>query len=361
MLRILHIVTNMDRGGLETMLMNYYRHIDRDKIQFDFLVHREARAAYDDEIESLGGKIYRISRLIPWSKNYRNTLKDFFKSHPEYKIVHVHQDCLSSVALKCARECGVPHRIAHSHSSSQDKNLKYPIKLYYKRKISRYATDLFACSDEAGRWMFCGADFRVVNNAIDAKKYVFNLNIRRKVRDSLILTDEFVVGLVGRFSPAKNHAFLLDIFAEVVRLHNNSKLLLVGDGELRSEIEEKVRALGLTDKVIFTGVREDVPALLQAMDIFVFPSLYEGLGIVAIEAQTAGLPLFISDKVPIECQKTDLVWQLSLSDSPETWASAILNGRNTERTDRFFEIAAAGFDIAENAEWLQNYYLSLVE
>ena len=150
--RILHIVTYMGRGGLETMLMNYYRHINREKVQFDFLVHRDFEADYDSEILQLGGKIYHMSRLIPWSRKYKKELKQFFLKHPEYKIVHVHQDCLSSVALGCAKECGVPVRIAHSHNSSQDKNLKYLIKKYYMKKIPVYATDLFACSGELDVW-----------------------------------------------------------------------------------------------------------------------------------------------------------------------------------------------------------------
>lgn len=149
-LRVLQVVTHMNRGGLETMLMNYYRSVDRKKVQFDFLVHREERADYDDEIEALGGKIFRLPRLVPWSISYRRALNGFFAAHKEYKIVHVHQDCLSSVILKAALKQGVPVRIAHSHSQSQDKNLKYLIKLYYKKSIPRYSTKLFACGESAG-------------------------------------------------------------------------------------------------------------------------------------------------------------------------------------------------------------------
>ena len=216
MLRVLQIVTDMGRGGLETMIMNYYRCSDRERIQFDFLVHRFERESYDDEIESLGGIIYRFPRLNPFSLSYKKILGEFFDSHPEYQIIHVHQDCLSSVILKVAKEHGVKTRIAHSHSSSQDKNIKYPIKLFYKRFIPRYATNLFACSEEAGKWMFNGADFSVLNNAIDAERYIFNPQKRREVRDSLgIAPDELLFGHVGRFSPVKNHDFLMDVFNEV--------------------------------------------------------------------------------------------------------------------------------------------------
>lgn len=150
MIRVLQVVTYMGRGGLETMLMNYYRHIDRNKVQFDFLVHRDFEADYDKEILSMGGKIYRVSRLIPWSRGYREELKRFFRAHPEYKIVHVHQDCLSSVALQYAKECGVPVRIVHSHNSNQDRNLKYIIKRHYMKQIPQFATDFFACGKNAG-------------------------------------------------------------------------------------------------------------------------------------------------------------------------------------------------------------------
>ena len=359
MIRILHIVTYMGRGGLETMLMNYYRHIDRSQIQFDFLVHREFQADYDDEIASLGGKIYHLPRLVPWSPTYHRTLNSFFAEHAEYQIVHVHQDCLSSVILKTAKRHGVQVRIAHSHNSSQDKNLKYLIKLYYKRQIPKYATQLFACGREAGEWMFHGASFQILNNAIDAKQYQYNPVRATQMRSMLGIPEtSFVVGHVGRFSPQKNHGFLLDIFAEILKRRENAVLLLVGDGSLRPSIEENAKALGLSEKVIFTGVRSDVPDLMQAMDVFVFPSLYEGLPVTMVEAQASSLPCFVSDKVPLECKKTNLVTQISLQKPAEYWAEQILKARGTERRDTYAEIASAGFDIVENAKWLQDFYLA---
>ncbi len=359
-IRVLQVVTHMNRGGLETMLMNYYRHIDRDRVQFDFLVHRQYRADYDDEIESLGGRIYRLPTLVPWSPNYRKALDRFFAEHPEYKIVHVHQDCLSSVILKAAQKHGVPVRLAHSHNANQDRNLKYLIKLLYKRFIPRYATALFACGKEAGDWMFGGADCRVLNNAIPARQYAFSPARREAVRRGLDLGDEFTLGLVARFSVQKNHSFLLEILHALVRLEPKAKLLLVGDGELRGQIEEKIQELGLENNVILTGVRRDIPDLLQSMDVFVMPSLYEGLSLASVEAQAAGLPCYISDKVPIECKMTDLVQQMPLSASAESWARAILSEKGMHRRDTYREIAASGFDIEENAAWLQEYYLGVV-
>ncbi len=357
-IRVLQVVTNMDRGGLETMLMNYYRHVDRESVQFDFLTHRADQAAYDDEIEALGGRIYHLPRLIPWSRSYRKALNCFFMQHPEYQVVHVHQDCLSSVILQEAKKCGVPVRIAHSHNADQDKNLKYPIKLFYMRSIPRYATDLMACSQKAGEWMFRGAPFTVLHNAIDAAAYSFDVNKREDVRRRLKLPEEaLVLGHVGRFMPQKNHEFLLDVFSAAAKKEANARLLLIGDGDLRAKIEAKAQQLGLSDRVIFTGVRADVPDLLQAMDLFVLPSLYEGLPVTLVEAQASGLPCVISDRVSNECMVTrGLVTEMRLSDTPEQWAEHILSCRNAERTDRYEEVSASDYDIVDSAKRLEDFY-----
>ena len=358
MIRVLQVVTYMGRGGLETMLMNYYRNIDRSKVQFDFLVHRDFEADYDKEILSLGGKIYHISRLIPWSKSYKKELCRFFTEHPEYKIVHVHQDCLSSVALQCAEKCGVPVRIAHSHNSNQDKNLKYPIKKYYMKKIPDYATDLFACGKEAGKWMFGNHEFRVLPNAIDTSRYIFTESIRNEVRKELSIADEFVIGHIGRFNPQKNHDFLIDIFSQIKKQKSNAKLLLVGDGDEISNIKNKVQKLQLNNSVIFTGVRTDVNRLLQAMDVFVFPSLYEGFPVTMVEAQASGIPCIISDKVPDECIITEgLVDVKSLSDSSEKWAECILSKKEVKRRNVSDDIIKSGFDIKSAAKWLEEFYI----
>lgn len=360
--RVLHIVTYMGRGGLETMLMNYYRQIDRSKVQFDFLVHREFEADYDAEIHELGGKIYHISRLIPWSHSYRRKLKHFFQEHPEYKIVHVHQDCLSSVALQCAMECGVPVRIAHSHNSNQDRNWKYIVKRYYMKKISIYATDLLACSNAAGKWMFRENTFQIVHNAINIAKYKYSSEISQKIRKQLNVENKIVIGHVGRFNPQKNHEFLIDIFAECMKENLNVVLMLVGDGNGKCKIEDKVKKLEISDKVIFTGIRDDVSELMQAMDIFVFPSLFEGLPVTMIEAQAAGLPCVISNMIPSESIVTEnLVSVMKLSDSPSNWAEHILSRVMEERRDCSDEIKRAGYDIETASKNLEEFYLKIYE
>ena len=361
MVRVLHVVTSMNRGGLETMLMNYYRHIDREKVQFDFLEHREERSIYDDEIESLGGRIYRLPRLVPWSKRYLSALNCFFDEHTEYKVAHVHQDCLSSVILKVAMQHNVPVRVAHSHSASQDKNLKYPIKLWYKRTIPKYATNLFACGKDAGDWMFSGAPFQIINNAIDVAAYTYTTTKRQRIRSQLGLKDKLTIGHVGRFSQPKNHPFLLEVFATLLRKEPNAALLLVGGGKDMPKIQAKAHTLGIAEHVRFLGVRSDVADLMQAMDVFVFPSLYEGLGIVLIEAQAGGLPCVVSDTIPQEAYLTDLVTAEKLSSSTEKWTEKILEKRDFPRTDRRAEIAAHGFDITTEAVKLQEFYINAYE
>lgn len=357
MIRVLHVVTYMGIGGLETMLMNYYRHVDRKKIQFDFLVHRDFEAAYDREIIELGGKIYRLPRLNPISRYYWKQLNGFFREHQEYKIVHSHLDCMSAIPLKSAKNNGVPVRIAHSHSSSQTKDKKYYLKLFYKNKITKYATELFACSQAAGQWMFNTDHFYILNNAIDANQYVYDSKVRAFERRKMGIPEEtLVIGHVGRFAPPKNHKYLIELFNQVRKKIPNTILMLVGDGELRSQMENLAKELGIQDKVIFTGQRTDVSRLLQVMDVFVFPSIYEGLPVSLIEAQAAGLPCLISDKVPIECKKTDLVEQIPLDDINK-WIELIIGVENVMRRDTSEEIKKSGFDINSSAKELEEFYL----
>lgn len=356
MIRVLQIVTYMGRGGLETMIMNYYRNIDRSTVQFDFLVHRQEEADYDKEILALGGNIYHMPVLNPFSKAYFNALDSFFKEH-KYDIVHCHLDCMSAYPLKVAKKNGVKIRIAHSHNKSQDKNLKYPIKLFSKRLIPKYATHLFSCGKEAGDWMFNGKPYIILNNAIDAQSYRFNPQVREEMRKELHLYDnDFVIGHVGRFNPQKNHNFIIDVFNCVHQKNPVSKLILVGTGDGQKAIKGKVNTLGLNDSVLFLGSRSDVNRVLQAMDVFLFPSLYEGLGIAAVEAQAAGLPCVISDNVPKECIVTDLVDSVSLKNSYDKWEDIISNKKNTIRKDTYEDIRKSGFDVIENVTELEEMY-----
>lgn len=266
---------------------------------------------------------------------------------------------MSSVALKVAKECGVPVRIAHSHNSNQDKNLKYLIKLHYMKKIPAFATALFACGKDAGDWMFGGKQYHVMANAVEVKRYQYKPSVAEKIRNEWNISDELLVGHVGRFNPQKNHTFLIDIFYEVQKINPSARLLLVGDGDGKKEIQEKARKLGIADHIIFADVRTDVEEQMQAMDVFVFPSLYEGLPVTMVEAQAAGLPCIISDQIPEECIiTTNLVTTQKLTDSPKIWAEHILGRAKNTRTDHYDEIKSHGYDIEEAAKWLQNYYIA---
>lgn len=356
-IRVLHVVTHMNRGGLETMIMNYYRYIDRTKIQFDFLTHRDGKKDYDDEIQKLGGKIYHLPPLNPLDKKgYLKKLDDFFREHTEYKIVHSHLDCMSAYPLRAAKKYGVPVRIAHSHNTSQERNLKYLIKLYSRSLIPKYATDLFACGEEAGKWMFKNHPFVVMRNAIDAQKFVYDSEVAKQKREELGIEDKFVLGHVGRFNLQKNHEFLIDIFNEVCKQNENAVLLLIGAGELEDKIHEKVRNLGLNKKVMFLGVREDIPKLMQAMDVFVFPSLFEGLPVTLVEAQAAGLPCVVSDTITKEINLTKNVVFISLEKSARKWADEILDDEYS-RKNELDTIINNRFDIYENVRWLENFYI----
>ena len=365
-IRVLQVFAQMNRGGAETMIMSLYRNINRDKVQFDFVVHTEDKCAFDDEIESLGGKIYRVPRYI--GKNhlrYISSWNEFFRKHHEYKVIHGHVRSTASIYLSIAKKYGLT-TIAHSHNTSSGVGLSAKVKNILQYPIRYFAEYLFACSKPAGEWLFgknaCQSDnFFILNNSIDVRKFIYNENIRRKIRKEFNIDGKLVVGHIGRFQRQKNHNLLIDIFKKIHDKNNNAVLLLVGDGELRQSIMDKVEDLELSNNVIYTGVRSDIPKLLQAMDVFVFPSLYEGLGIVVIEAQASGLPCVVSDTIPKDAYLTDLVQSIPLNASVEIWADAVLQYYdNHERIDRYYEIKSNGYDIKDSSIWLEKFYISLV-
>lgn len=368
-IRVLHVIGIMNRGGAETMIMNLYRHIDRSKVQFDFVENSSEPAVFDEEILSLGGRIFRCPHYN--GKNHFTYVKwwnDFFKAHPkEHPIVHGHLGSTASIYLSVAKKYGA-YAIAHSHSSGTDHSLHanlYQIMSYNTRNVADY---FFACSEAAGKERFgskvvSGDHYAVLNNAIDVNRFSYNPSVRNAVRDELGIGQiQLVVGHIGRYTKEKNHEFILKIFSELKKMDSNARLLMVGDGTLRTHIMQMAEQASLSSDVIFTGVRSDVERLVQAMDVFVLPSLYEGLPVTMVEAQAAGLPCIISDKVPSECILTEgLVDIMTLSASPEAWAEKILAKRAIPRTDRRAEISAHGFDITTEAVKLQEFYLKAYE
>lgn len=362
-IRILHVIGSMNRGGAETMIMNLYRHIDRTRVQFDFVQNSGPEAAFDGEILALGGRIYHCPRYR--GKNhfqYTAWWKAFFAEHgAQYRAVHGHIGSTASIYLYQAKKVGI-YTIAHSHNTSgrSRKDLVYQVYAYPTRYIADF---FFGCSADAGNSRFgkrlCGRreKFTVLNNAIETERFAFDPEVRLRLRGELGLSDKIVIGHIGRFTRQKNHEFLLQVFGQIHRMRSDAVLLLVGDGELRPGIEEQVKAMGLMDSVVFTGGQSDVSGYYQAMDVFAFPSLYEGLGIVAVEAQTAGLPCVISDRVSKECIVTrDLVVVQNLDDTPQQWAEQILSRMGAARTDHCAEVKACGYDVRETAQWLQEFY-----
>ncbi|MDO4282318.1 MAG: glycosyltransferase family 1 protein [Clostridia bacterium] len=359
-IRILQCVNDMHRAGLETMLMNYYRNIDRDKIQFDFLTHRPYKSDYDGEIIKLGGRVYYAPRLYPQNyPKYFKWMKEFFLEHPEYKIVHSHIDAMSYIPLLAAKKNNIPIRIAHSHSTSIDKDFKYLLKQYYRMKINKVSTHNLACGYEAGKFLFKGRKFKIISNAVDASKFYYVEKIRKLKRKELNIDDEFVVGHIGRICYPKNHKFLIDIFEEIIRIYSKSKLLIVGMGEKEEEIKEYVKSKSLEEKIKFLGSRNDVSELYQAMDVFVLPSLFEGIPLVGIEAQFSDLPCFFSDRVPKEAKFNEKTKFVSLDNSPFEWAQEIIKVKDLKRVNKRNDAIDNNYDIKNTHKVLENFYFDL--
>lgn len=298
--RVLHIVPNMNVGGLETFIMNVYRNIDRDEIQFDFLEHYMESSYYDDEIIKLGGKIYHFSlRNDNNIFKYIINLNKFFREHKEYKVIHCHMESVGAMVFLIAKFHGVKVRIGHAHTDSVPKGIKGKVKKITSWFFKYTTTVNLACSKEAGNYLFKNKKFKVIPNGIDFELFKFNEDKRKLLRDKYNFSDNnFVIGHVGRMDDAKNQLFLLDVFYEYHKYNSLAKLVLVGDGELRSKIVDKINDLKLNGDVLLLGVRSDVNELLSMFDLFAFPSKFEGLGIVLIEAQLNGLRTIASDVIP---------------------------------------------------------------
>lgn len=361
MIRILQCVNDMHRAGLETMLMNYYRNIDREKIQFDFLTHRPQRSDYDDEIESLGGKIYYAPRLYPQNyPKYFKWMKQFLSEHPEYKIIHSHIDAMSYLPLKAAKKANISVRIAHSHNTAIDRDFKYLLKNYFRFKLPKVANYYCACGKEAGEFLFPGKEYMYVPNAIEIDKFLFNENVRMKKRRELGIKDEIVIGHIGRMSYQKNHKYLIDIFAEILKKRNDSILLLIGVGEKLDDIKKYVEKLGLSEQVRFLGNRADVDELYQAMDVFVMPSLFEGLPVVGVEAQFSGLSCIFSDQVPEEVNFTNKAMFISLNEKKDVWADKVIEAAVDKTNRERPELKNSIFNIKQSAALLTDYYKELI-
>lgn len=359
-IRVLQITGGLNTGGLETVAMNTVRFSDRSKISFDFLVYTDAIGAYEKEAENLGCHVIHMHKPNNYFTFYQE-LKKTFKENGPYDVVYSHTFFNSGIAMRAAKACGVKKCIAHAHNTERFKDRALLRSLFYKVMrcwLNKYADYRLACSAAAGAYVYGdGAEFKVIRNGINVDNFVFNQEAREKTRTELSLGDSFVIGNISRISEAKNYLFLVRTFFELLKNKSNSKLLIVGDGDLRPQVEAEIVKLGLEDKTILTGSRSDVPELLSALDCFVFPSIHEGLGISAVEAQASGLSVLCSDSVPHEVQVTDLLTFKSLKDGEKSWAESIIKlsdiGDKENRKNRVREIREAGYDIKSSVQEIE--------
>lgn len=369
--KVLQIGMTENLGGMETYLMNQYRHLDRNKIRYDFVnITADRPMVFEDEIADNGDCVYKICRRS------KNPLKHYYewwrllkKQKDKYDAIVLNACHLYYVfPLVIGKMMGIETRLIHSHNSGNELHMGFLRKfiVWLNRKLLYWsATDYWACSDVAGRWMFDDKGFSIIHNATDTDKFIFNSNIRIKKQKEVGLNEKVVLGHVGRFSYQKNHEFLINIFSEVFKKNNNAVLLLVGDAVGDDQIylkraHEKVCEFGLQDHVRFLGMRTDVNELMQAMDCFILPSRFEGLPNVGIEAQAAGLPCFFADTITSESGITDLTHFISLDSSPEEWAEKITTTIPVKRKDMSKEIIGAGYDIKEQTKHIETFYLGLL-
>lgn len=367
--RVLHVVSVMNMGGIENQIMGWYRRIDKSKIQFDFLVTREEKGIFDDEIKRLGGKIYTIPSvkkvgLLKFIKSANLVMKKQYS----YSIIHSHMNTWSGLFLNLAKKNNIPVRIAHSHSAQSRikhvgiKNItENSFKRVMKKFIRTGATNYWSAGTDAGKWLF-GENkilFEVVPNARNLNDYQFNQEIRSAKRSQFNITSEtLVLGHVGSFTKVKNHLFLIDLIHEMIKQKLNVKLILVGSGPLQKDIEEKVRNLNLSDHILFLGLRHDVNELLSMFDVFLLPSYFEGMPSAIIEAQAACLPCIISDSVSQEIDLGGkLVYFKSINEGNKNWISLIYEIVKLPRVETTDFLKVQGYDINEQIKWLEKFYL----
>ncbi|MEF9941986.1 MAG: glycosyltransferase family 1 protein [Lachnospiraceae bacterium] len=358
-MRVLQIGLSYNPGGVENFVMNYYRQMVKQGIQFDFIC-MYSTLAYEEEIKSMGGHIYYVEDIKknPWG--YRRQLLDILRKQ-DYAAVHVNMlSAANIVPLQVARKAGVKKIIAHSHNSSSPGILRNVLHELHKRRISKIATDFCACSQVAGQWLYTeGVEFQIIHNAIDMSKYLYDEQIRTEMRRELGVEGKYVIGHVGRFEEQKNHAFLIDTFQELAKQQENAILLLIGEGDLQKAMMKKVAKEGLANRVRFLGIRHDVPKLWQAMDAFLLPSLFEGLPLVAVEAQAAGLPCFVASTITREVAITEDVVFISLEASAKNWAKKIVEYADYVRKDKELilqQCREKGYEIESASQELKKLY-----
>lgn len=368
-LRVLFFIDRLRLGGIQSLAYDILKHNDGKRMRIDML-NLDDGITYPLEktLKDMGVTVYQLKST--WLRtpldfpNYFRQVDVFFAEHHDYDVVHMHSSSKNYYILKAAKKYGISVRVAHSHNTGFQSHNPLTVLLgnMMKRPLMRYATHCCGCSKLACEWLFSKGSVesgraKVILNAIDSNLFVYNAGVREEVRRELALEDKFVIGHVGRLEHQKNHDFLIDIFAEIAKKKSNACLVLVGIGSLQQALEQKAASLGLTDQIKFLGFRDDRYRIMQAMDSFVFPSFHEGLSVVLIEAQAAGLPVFVSDSTTTEVSFSPDIKFLSLKQSAKEWAEAVLEKDQVIRRDMAVDIKKAGFEIHTMIDNLYRMYV----
>ena len=358
MIRVVHVLGDLSTGGVESFVMEIYKKIDKTKIQFDFIIHNLKNEKYRQEIEKLGGRVFLIERF-----NFRNPLKyirdlnSFLENHKEISILHCHFRGTEPIILKRAKKHGLL-TISHNHGPQNYSKFKTFLRNSFKNQVLKYSDLKLACSDQVGIDFFGKGGYIKINNGIDLEKYKFDDKIRQKIRKDLNISDNYVLINVGSLTEIKNQEFLIRFMPELIKKDPSIRLIIAGDGDLRIELENLSKDLGVKDKVIFLGTSDRVNELLMASDLFLFPSLREDLGIATIEAQASGLKSILSTNVPSEVDVTDKIIFLDLDE--KKWIQEIIKSKSYKREDQLEKIKDAGYDIKLSALDLSFLYYKLV-
>ena len=371
---VLHVVGRLDIGGAESRIMDLYRNIDKEKVQFHFVQHTTDRCAFEEEVERLGGKVYHVPRFnVKNYFTYKKAWKDLFETHPEIKVVQGHMTSTAAIYLPIAKKAGVEITIAHARSAGVDPGLKGHLTRFLRRDLYKKCDYRFTCSDMAGESVFgnqkqISRKATFIPNAIDVDKFKYDEATREQIRYELGIKDKFVIGHVGRFSHMKNHRYMLQILEQCLKMEKEMRLpetvlMFLGDGDLKEEIMEQAVAMGISSRVLFMGNKKDVYRYYQAMDYFLLPSFYEGLPGTVVEAQASGLHGIMSDTVTAEAIVTDLIQMRSIREDADVWAEEIMKyshraSDNSQRAGYAEEVKQASFDVKAQAERMQEFYLT---
>ena len=362
MIRVLQVLGKTNLGGAESRIMDLYRHMDREEVQFDFLIHYKEKGYFDDEIKKLGGKIYYLPSFRVYNYfAYKKACRLFFEEHNQFAAVHGHMTSTAAIYLPEAKRAGIPLTIAHARSAGVDKGLKGKITRFLRRNLYKKCDRMFSCSDLAaiavfGKKRYEKGQVTILPNAVDTREFARNEAVREQIREKYGIKDAFVIGHVGRFHYAKNHEFLLTVFAEVLKKKENAVLMLLGVGPLKEEMEQKALQLGISDRVIFAGNQTPVAPFYQAFDFFLFPSRFEGLPGTVVEAQAAGISCLISDAITKQVKATDLVHFMSLEKTAQEWADKVIELSSQENGGSNYDLSATNFDVNNQVAFYKEVY-----